>query len=716
MDIKLKNNHRAAIILAAAMLIICSVGMVMAYPVFSGQMQDELNGDNVNADILREMSAGLIEGNYILYNDVHEETDKAYVLQHYGGDRFDLLRKYMDYEVFDLKGDALLSTNSKEVSSDLKKTDNSPYAYRVAFTFQDDDELTDIQVSGDVLDGRTQNEIEQYLLRRQIRENKWENISTPSKVQIVYGFTEKDLQAYVDDNEYVQNYHIYNLMTNPMYKGFVAGFVFLLAATAIFLTVKKDFAFGTRGVFNIPFEIVLIALILLLSAGEIPTKMVWTTLSAHSINGVSGISQRVNEILFLALNTVVWMVAFGIAFWGFVCLSSIFTMKKDYWTQRTLIARAVRWSKRGGDEYGKKVKKGAGGIWARAKKFCKKEYDVLQHLDFQDKTNRTIFKIIAINFVVLLIISSLWFYGFLALIIYSIVLLIFLKKYFNDIQRKYKLLLGATNQLAKGDLDTPIGGDMGIFNPIQEELKKIQRGFKRAVEEEVKSERMKTELVTNVSHDLKTPLTAIITYTDLLKNEADENKRKEYIEVLDKKSLRLKALIEDLFEMSKATSKSMTMNFMDVDIVGLLKQVGYECDSKIKESKLDFRWSLPEHKIVMWLDSQKTYRIFENLIVNITKYAMPNTRVYIEMKEIENQVHISMKNISATELNFNTDEITDRFVRGDSARNTEGSGLGLAIAKSFTELQYGTLKIATEADLFKVVITFSKKSGENKGV
>ena len=145
-----------------------------------------------------------------------------------------------------------------------------------------------------------------------------------------------------------------------------------------------------------------------------------------------------------------------------------------------------------------------------------------------------------------------------------------------------------------------------------------------------------------------------------------------------------------------------------MDIVDLLKQVGLENDSKIREANLEFRWKLPEHKIVMWLDSQKTYRIFENLIVNITKYAMPHTRVYIEMTETENDVRISMKNVSASELDFNVDEITDRFVRGDSSRNTEGSGLGLAIAKSFVELQHGTIKISTEADLFKADITLPK--------
>ena len=224
------------------------------------------------------------------------------------------------------------------------------------------------------------------------------------------------------------------------------------------------------------------------------------------------------------------------------------------------------------------------------------------------------------------------------------------------------------------------------------------------MDEEVKSQKMKTELITNMSHDLKTPLTAIITYVNLLKEEKDEEKRQSYVEVLDRKSLRLKVLIEDLFEISKASSDNVTLNLMKVDIVNLFKQVKLELDDKIQQANLDFRLSFPEEKLILELDSQKTYRIFENLVVNIIKYAMPHTRVYIEMFRDDKDVVVRMKNVSQEELNFNPEEITDRFVRGDASRNTEGSGLGLAIAKSFTELQKGKLTIETEADLFKVEI------------
>ncbi|GAA0261860.1 sensor histidine kinase [Faecalicatena contorta] len=709
MDTKLKNSHRLAVLLAIAVVLICSVGMVLAYPVFSREMQDRLDGSKVSNDEVIQIAGGLIEGNYILYNEVYEETDRAYVLQEYGGDRFDLLRKYMDYEVFDWDGNALLESNSKSVLENLVKKEDTTYAFRVAFTFQDDGELSDIQVNGNMLDERTEYEIEQYLLDQQVTNYEWRGISEPTEVQIVYGVTEENLNSYIDSNELNIDTSVAVLMSNSMFGGFLFLFAAVLAVTAVLLSVKKSFAFGGEKVFSAPFEIVVIVLGILASAIYYPAKVVWITLGGGAAEYLTGSSGAPNSAMSAIMNVAVWFVTFGIAFWGFVSLSAMLTMKKEYWKQRSLCVRFLRWMKQGGDEYGEKVKKGAGGIWSGIKRFCKRQYDVLMHLDFQDKTNRTIFKIIAINFVVLVVVCSLWYYGIVALIIYSVVLFLFLKKYSNDIQSKYKLLLSATNQLAEGDLDTPIEGDMGIFNPIQEEIKKIQNGFKKAVEEEVKSERMKTELITNVSHDLKTPLTAIITYTDLVKNETEDDKRKEYIDVLERKSLRLKVLIEDLFEISKATSKNITMNFMRVDIVDLLKQVGLEYDNKIKETNLDFRWSLPEHKIVLWLDSQKTYRIFENLILNITKYAMPHTRVYVEMKDLDHQVYISMKNISATELSFNTDEITDRFVRGDASRNTEGSGLGLAIAKTFTELQHGNLKISTEADLYKAEITFPKR-------
>ena len=192
---------------------------------------------------------------------------------------------------------------------------------------------------------------------------------------------------------------------------------------------------------------------------------------------------------------------------------------------------------------------------------------------------------------------------------------------------------------------------------------------------------------------------------DLLKKEdLTEEERKEYVDTLDRKSQRLKVLIEDLFEVSKATTNNITMNFADVDLVNLIKQVHLENEDKIAESTLDIRWNLPDEKCILSLDPQRTYRIIDNLLQNCLKYSMPHSRVYIDLKDQDGEVTVTFKNMSAVEMNFSPDEITERFVRGDLSRNTEGSGLGLAIVQSFTELQNGECKVETDGDLFKVTL------------
>lgn len=267
-----------------------------------------------------------------------------------------------------------------------------------------------------------------------------------------------------------------------------------------------------------------------------------------------------------------------------------------------------------------------------------------------------------------------------------------------------------TKRIANGEFTQEVEEDFGIFNSLKAELCRIEEGFQKAVEQETKSQRMKTELITNVSHDLKTPLTAITTYVELLKKEdITEEERKEYIDTLSRKSLRLKVLIEDLFEVSKASSQNIVLQYIDVDVVNLMKQVYIEHKEKLSNMGLDIRWNVPNEKVVLSLDNQKTYRIFENLFVNIQKYAMPNSRVYIDILQVENQVQIIMKNISATELNVRSEELTERFVRGDQSRNTEGSGLGLAIVKSFVEAQKGRFEITVDGDLFKATIIFTQQ-------
>ena len=288
--------------------------------------------------------------------------------------------------------------------------------------------------------------------------------------------------------------------------------------------------------------------------------------------------------------------------------------------------------------------------------------------------------------------------GLVLTIIYIVMLI-------KDLVYLDKIMVGA-KAAAEGKLNYKIDEKgRGHLRELAHDINNIKDGLKKSVENEMKSENMKTELITNVSHDLKTPLTSIINYIDLLKREniEPENAR-DYVNILDKKSQRLKVLIEDLFEASKAASGAMELNISRIDIGQLLKQALGENDERFKDNRLEVKLNIPDDKIFIDGDGKRLYRVFENLISNIVKYSLSNTRVYIDMFKENDEVIIVMKNISAYELSFDTNEITNRFKRGDASRSTEGSGLGLAIAKSIVELHNGSFKIEADGDLFKSII------------
>ena len=327
--------------------------------------------------------------------------------------------------------------------------------------------------------------------------------------------------------------------------------------------------------------------------------------------------------------------------------------------------------------------------------------------DLEDSINKTVLKIVLFNMLIIAGCSLFFVFGIFFAVIYSIIIFILIRKKFIDIQTDYHTLLQATKQLSQGDFDVQINQDIGIFNPLKDEFVHIKDGFEKAVEKEVKSQKMKTELISNVSHDLKTPLTSIITYIDLLKNEdLQSHDQKHYLEILERNALRLKNLIEDLFEVSKANSGDIKLDLVDIDIISLIKQAQLECQDKLEEKELIIKWNIAQEKIMCHLDSSKTYRIFENLFMNISKYALAHTRVYIDIIEKDKHVSIIFKNISEAEMTFNENEIVERFVQGDKSRNSHGSGLGLAIVKSFTEIQGGQFHVELDGDLFKTVITF----------
>ena len=277
---------------------------------------------------------------------------------------------------------------------------------------------------------------------------------------------------------------------------------------------------------------------------------------------------------------------------------------------------------------------------------------------------------------------------------------------------KFKQIHDATEKIYKGDTNIKLDESLytGVLKELAIYINDIAGGFSNAIKESLKSERLKTELITNVSHDIKTPLTSIINYVDLLKQENIQNeKAKEYIEVLDNKSQRLKKLIEDLVEASKASSGNIKINKEVLNVKELINQVTGEFEDKFNSRGLNIISKLPEETVYIKADSRYLYRVLENIYSNVAKYAEENTRVYIDcILEEENTVTIYVKNISKDELNISADELMQRFVRGDKSRNTEGSGLGLSIAKSLTELQDGTFNIYLDGDLFKVAIKFKR--------
>ncbi|MBS5589245.1 MAG: sensor histidine kinase [[Clostridium] spiroforme] len=358
------------------------------------------------------------------------------------------------------------------------------------------------------------------------------------------------------------------------------------------------------------------------------------------------------------------------------------------------------------------------GVWRYLKEdtlvgtclsYLKGKLDLISEIDLSSPINKTIMKYVLLNSLVVMIMILFWGFGIVLVIIYTFLVFFWLKDKILKIQNDYNQLLDATHQLGQDNFQVDIDSDLGIFNSLKDEFNNIKVGFKKAVEEETKSQNMKNELISNVSHDLKTPLTCIKNYIVLLQDDTlSPQTRQEYINSLNQYVNRLTSLIEDLFEVSKANSGNIKLNLIELNIVALLEQTYTENKEVLESKNLTTIKNYANNEIKLNLDGDKTYRIFENLFTNISKYAMVNSRVYLEIKERDDEVIIEFKNISATQMNFSAEEIIERFVRGDKSRHEAGSGLGLAIAKSFTEIQNGKFEIEIDGDLFKVIITFKK--------
>ena len=553
-------------------------------------------------------------------------------------------------------------------------------------------------------------------------------LEMPKNCEITFCISRQAAQSLGQNGQYIyydqdmNNVSVYFSMGDQYTSYYLSGCqqMFLILALLIFLLalvlpgLEEERAWEKVVLLKLPVEAIVVILVVIAGIGsEQVVGLVSWVRSGHALStvlqGNNAQIQMLTTILTYALNVLAVAALFFIAWCLGVSLRAMRVQGAGtYLRQHSLCYLLVPlW---------KKLWRGMKKGFSIGRDKVVDVYHDAEHFDVTKDAKKLILRIVLWNALILVVICSLPLGGLTIAVIYSVVLYFVLRRYVSKLQKKYGLLLKATNEIAQGNLNVTIEEDLGVFEPFKPQIYRIEEGFRNAVAEEVKSQQMKSELITNVSHDLKTPLTAIITYVKLLQEPGvTQEQRKEYLETLDRKALRLKALIEDLFEVSKANSRNITLDIRDVDIVSMVKQVEFEMEDKLTDAGLEVRMSLPEEKVIVPLDSQKTFRIFENLFGNIAKYALPGTRVYVNGFTAKEDVTIILKNITAQELSVSGEELTERFVRGDTSRNTEGSGLGLAIAKSFTELQSGKFRIELDGDLFKVVLTWKVKSqnGQN---
>ena len=390
-------------------------------------------------------------------------------------------------------------------------------------------------------------------------------------------------------------------------------------------------------------------------------------------------------------------------------LSLVRNLKNHTFVQRSFILRAVRWCWRT-----------AGRIVRWAIDLCKKFWHFigrgrkgLWRKVFQDYKTRNVLLILLVYSAVLAVLGMMFgvmidygtaLFMFLFGVLWFILAVAFLVKRLDGFER----IVEALKRLRTGELTDKLT-DMptGVLSTMAEDINSLGDGMQNALQNAIRAERMKSELITNVSHDLKTPLTSILNYSDLLCQEhLTPEEANDYAKIIHQKSMRLKNLTSDLFDISKVQSGAEQMQCERIDACTLVRQALGEQDKAIAESRLTLKVNIPDHEVPIWADGKKMSRVMENLIGNCIKYAMSGTRVFVTVSEQEREAVIELKNIANYEMDFDAGEITERFVRGDAARTTEGSGLGLAIAKSYVEACGGALAVEVDGDLFKVRITF----------
>ena len=440
----------------------------------------------------------------------------------------------------------------------------------------------------------------------------------------------------------------------------------------IFMNIEKvDGSESLRKVFKLPIELVIILFVIFVVSSA----------------GISSMNQIYSNLYIFYLLYLLGLVIVSLTVNYFIILlKSIFNKKtENYLVKNSLIYRIF-----------------TGAI----SEFSNIDEENINIKDAKIKFTIVYFGICFVLFLLFLFLASI-FYSTLEgiifpMILFGIFIYIIILKNINEVAR----ISRESSEIVKGNYKKNIEKKGGLYDGIVDNFNNIGENLDLAIEDAVKSERLKTELITNVSHDLKTPLTSIINYSDLLsKDDNTEDEVKEYSKIINEKSNKLKVLIEDLFEVSKATSNNIELDRQELDFNSLVQQSIGEWEDKIKENNIEIISNLPEDKVMLNIDGQKFSRVLDNLFSNISKYALENSRVYVDLLE-EDGVKLTIKNISKYPLNISAEELMERFTRGEKSRTTSGSGLGLSIASSFVRAHGASFDIEIDGDLFKVRIEF----------
>ena len=486
MDTKSKNSHKRGIIITVILLAFCSVMMLSQYDSIRGAVETAPTAYEASfADTLMESSFGqdLSEGNYLVYNQYSHDTDSAEeVLSDYGQRNFELTAKYLDIGLYDAEGKPLteaqpetaetdeIATSSETGDTETKMSttdrrlqepdeESAGYAFRAEYTFSEDGQLAGIQVDGTELMPEEEYDLEsQFLVYAQQTENEEyiSSITSPQDVTVIYGMNAENMDAFMEKNAWIEEEYPPDVEYTGAYRNTLETLWVLVILAALLLPFRKKLDISEMKLFDVPFEAVLLVWFLTMTVcldGPVP-YIVEHTVEDTLLPGM----QMGNGIWLLAMafNFAMWFVLIGVFFWAATSLRAVFRMKGAYWRERTLTAKLIRHYRGRGTESDEEMVRRAGGVIRRMKAFFARQYDALQHIDFREKTNRTILKIVIINYIILAILCFLWYYGALALIIYSVLLFLFLRKYVKDLQGKYQLLLKSTNRLAEGHLDVPI--------------------------------------------------------------------------------------------------------------------------------------------------------------------------------------------------------------------------------------------------------------------